>query len=173
MRTSLICRVLANEYTPILIVHHASKDFGVNRRYRKALQLDGFVIKVYNDGMTQLDMLFVCTICVGVNIYSVRFINILAKAEKIADRSCKEHPMRLSRDDILLSSLLTDCDIAIRKPPNPESMIVGHSNGGKGLFKRTLSNKAMIIGVKLAISAKKKLETVLSIDIHQEDASGV
>ena len=80
--------------------------------------------------MIQLDMLFVCTMCVGVNICSVRFINILANAEKIADRSCKEHPMRLSVDE---SPSLTDCDSATRKPPNPESMIVGHSNGGKGL----------------------------------------
>ena len=114
-------------------MHQANKDLGVNRRYRKALQDDGFVIKVYNNGMIQLDMLFVCTICVEVNICSVRFINILANAEKIADRSCKEHPIRLSVDDILLSPSLSDCDRATRKPPNPESIIVGHSNGGKGL----------------------------------------
>ena len=105
----------------------------MNRRYRKALQDDGFVIKAYNNGRIQLDMLFVYTMCVGVNTCSVRFINILANAEKIADRSCKEHPMRLSVDDILLSLSLSDCDIAIRKQPNPERMIVGHSNGGKGL----------------------------------------
>ena len=43
----------------------------------------------------------------------------------------------------------------MRKPPSPESMIVGHSNGGKGLWRRILSNKAIMIGVKLAMSAKK------------------
>ena len=146
----------------------------MNRRYLNALQLDGFVIKVYNNGRTQLDMLFVCTMCVGVKMCSDRFINILANAEKIADTSCKEHPMRLSADDILLSPSLSDWDNAIRQPPNPDSMIVGQSNGGNGLCKRTLSNKAMIIGVKLAISAKKcMIETVLSLNIHQADTSGV
>ena len=56
------------------------------------------------NGKRQFDILFVCTICVGVNICSVRFINSLANAEKIAEISCKEHPMRLSVDDILTSS---------------------------------------------------------------------
>ena len=144
----------------MLIVHHASKDLGVNRRYLKALQDDGFVIKVYNNGRIQLDMLFVCTICVGVNISSVRFINILTNAEKIADRSCKEHPMRLSVDDMLLSPSLSDCDSAMRKQPSPETIIVGLSNGGKGLCRRSLSNKAIMIGVKLAISAKNRVPMI-------------
>ena len=52
-------------------------------------------------GKTQLEILFVCTMCVDVSIPSVRFISIRANAEKIAERSCSEHPMILSVLDML------------------------------------------------------------------------
>ena len=87
-------------------MHQANNDLGLNSRYRKALQDEGLCMIVYMNGKRQFDILFVCTICVGVNICSVRFINSLANAEKIAEISCKEHPMRLSVDDILISSSL-------------------------------------------------------------------
>ena len=87
-------------------MHQANNDLGLNSRYRKALQDEGLCMIVYMNGKRQFDILFVCTICVGVNICSVRFINSLANAEKIAEISCKEHPMRLSVDDILTSSSL-------------------------------------------------------------------
>lgn len=43
--------------------------------------------------------------------------------------------------------------MAMSAPPNPEMKIVGHSKGGIGLLRKSLSSNAIMTGVKLDINA--------------------
>jgi hypothetical protein len=95
--------MLAKEYTPMLTVHHATSDFGAaNGRYRNAYQEDGLRIIVIANGMMQLDTLFVCTMCVGVRMYSVFFVSIRDSEEKTTASSWSEQPVRLSPGETTL-----------------------------------------------------------------------
>lgn len=56
-------------------------------------------------------------------------------------------------EDQMLWEPMDDWDMAMRRPPSPESIIAGHSNGGNGVCRTSASAMAIITGVRLAIKA--------------------
>ena len=143
----------------MLIVSHANSDLGVISKYRNASQDDGLLRRVYNNGKIQLAMLFVWTMCFGVRMCSVCFMRRRLVADSTATRSWSEQPMALSLEDIgwslvdAFDCLSTHWDTAISAPPNAETIVAGHRNGGIWVRRNIESRIAVMMGDMLAISA--------------------
>ena len=112
-------------------------------RVRKAFQLEGFTIRVYTNGKSVLQKLFVWTVSFRVSIPSVRFIKSRATAEHSMDPNCNVHPMKSPRVNPASEEAL---ERLMREHPTKEERTAGQSAGGSLVFKKRESPRDTKMG---------------------------